>query len=129
VRVKSGYYKKTLNYSLDSSKIRSQDTYAVITRVAANIYGEQLAWNFLRDNYDTIYNRYGNDIGRSKQIVGTVIINFNTQRQYDEVTSFFANRPLGTFAPSYYQSLEKIRLNIEWLSKNYQPVISFLSSL
>ena len=47
-----------LEYSLDPSKVRSQDTTSVIAYVAANVYGRYLTWNFVRNNWDIFLERW-----------------------------------------------------------------------
>lgn len=41
-----------LSYTLNSTMIRKQDASAVITAVAANRAGQDLAWDFIRDQWD-----------------------------------------------------------------------------
>ena len=47
-----------LTYALDETKIRSQDSVAVIVSIAHNPKGRLLAWKFLQDHYETLYGRY-----------------------------------------------------------------------
>lgn len=49
---------RLLTYSLKKTKIRSQDTVAVINSVAHNPEGRLLAWKFVQDNYEKLYHRY-----------------------------------------------------------------------
>ena len=44
-----------LEYSLDSSKIRSQDAVSVISYVASNPVGKYLAWTFVQNNWDALF--------------------------------------------------------------------------
>ena len=47
-----------LHYALDETKIRSQDTSYVFSYVANyNPIGRNIAWNFLKENWDDIYNK------------------------------------------------------------------------
>lgn len=44
-----------LGYSLDSSKIRSQDAVSVISYVAYNPVGKYLAWTFVQNNWKALF--------------------------------------------------------------------------
>lgn len=44
-----------LEYSLDSSKVRSQDAVSVIRYVASNPVGKYLAWTFVQNNWKTLF--------------------------------------------------------------------------
>ena len=44
-----------LSYSLDSTKIRSQDSVSLIRYVSFNPVGKYLAWNFVRANWDQLF--------------------------------------------------------------------------
>uniref|UniRef100_A0A672Y9J9 Aminopeptidase n=1 Tax=Sphaeramia orbicularis TaxID=375764 RepID=A0A672Y9J9_9TELE len=48
-----------LKYSLDPEKIRKQDASYTIVSIASNPIGQPLAWDFIRANWDRIYNEYG----------------------------------------------------------------------
>lgn len=51
---------RLLRYSLDPGKIRSQDSVAVINSIAHNPEGRIMAWEFVQQNYDLLFKRYGN---------------------------------------------------------------------
>lgn len=44
-----------LNYMLDETVVRKQDASYVIRYVARNYVGRALAWDFLRSEWDTIF--------------------------------------------------------------------------
>ena len=45
---------RILEYSLDESKIRTQDMLHAISGVGSHIYGRLLTWDFIRKNFDKI---------------------------------------------------------------------------
>lgn len=56
--IKHFYTDRYLHYALDETKIRSQDTSYVFSYVANyNPIGRNIAWNFLKENWDMIYNK------------------------------------------------------------------------
>ena len=52
-----GLYHSYLEYSIDPSKVRTQDTTTVIAYVSANVYGRYLTWNFVRNNWSLFLER------------------------------------------------------------------------
>ena len=49
---------RCLKYSLDKQKIRSQDTLDVIAGIASDPQTWRMAWDFVRKNWDILYQRY-----------------------------------------------------------------------
>ncbi|XP_071098659.1 endoplasmic reticulum aminopeptidase 1-like isoform X1 [Haliotis cracherodii] len=116
-----------LGFSLNTSKVRSQDTETVINSIAANPSGQLLAWRFVQQNWDTFSERYkGGSFGMSRLIKG-VASHFSTQFDYDEVKAFFAKRDAGSGTRAVKQSLEKIQMNIDWLERNEAEVTDWLN--
>ncbi len=107
---------ETLDRSL-SSDVRSQDSAIVITSVAANRHGRDLAWEFIKDNWEELYRRYGGGgftIGRLAAVTGM----FTTSERAQEVEEFFQKNPSPSAQRTIQQSLERIRLNVRWLQNN-----------
>ena len=50
--------------------VRSQDTIRVIVTVASNRHGRNLAWEFVKDNWDEINRRYGDGGFALMRLVG-----------------------------------------------------------
>lgn len=44
-----------LEYTLDPSKIRRQDAASTIQLIAENVVGMPLAWNFVREKWDYLF--------------------------------------------------------------------------
>ncbi|CAG5120980.1 unnamed protein product, partial [Candidula unifasciata] len=111
-----------LKYGLDDSKVKSQDSESVLTGVAGNRNGQLFAWKFLREHYDTIFERFGSSSFLMSDIIEGIVASFNTQFDYDEVVAFFKNKKLGTAKLTLQQSLEYIRSHISWV-KDYMPTV------
>lgn len=46
-----------LRYSIDESKIRAQDSVTVVSYVAGNSVGRELAWKFLKEKWNVFHLR------------------------------------------------------------------------
>ena len=107
---------ETLNRSL-GDEVRVHDTVSVITMVAANTQGRDLAWQFLKDNWPELDRRYGEGGFAIMRLVG-IASAFNTLEMREDVERFFTDNPAPGAARTINQSLERIALNHAWLQRN-----------
>ena len=111
-----GLLEETLERSL-GDEVRVHDTVSVITLVAGNTLGRDLAWQFLKDNWDELDRRYGEGGFAIMRLVG-IASAFTTLDMHDDVERFFADNPAPGAARTISQALERIRLNAAWLERN-----------
>ena len=107
---------ETLNRSL-GDEVRVHDTVSVITMVAGNTQGRDLAWQFLKDNWGELDRRYGEGGFAIMRLVG-IASAFTTLEMHDDVERFFTDNSAPGAARTISQSLERIRLNAAWLERN-----------
>ena len=107
---------ETLERSL-SDDVRSQDTITVVTAVAGNLRGRDLAWSFVKDHWEEFDRRYGGGGFGLMRLVSTCGIFVDAEKLAD-VESFFQEHPAPAAERTIRQSLERIRLNIRWLERN-----------
>ena len=115
----------TLEDSL-SSKVRSQDSITLVTGVAANPKGRELAWEFVKSNWGEFDRRYGGG-GFGLMRLVSICSYFNSQDKADEVDSFFAEHPAPAAERTIRQALERVRLNIKWLELNRQELTAWFA--
>ena len=108
---------ETLRHALTGEDVRSQDTITVITAVAANLKGRQMAWDFVRENWPELDRRYG-DGGFGLMRLVSVCGNFVDAAKIPEVEAFFAEHPAPAAERTIRQALERVRLNAHWLETN-----------
>jgi puromycin-sensitive aminopeptidase len=121
------FLQETLERSMDPQEVRIQDTMLVITALAANRYGRDLAWEFLKNNWEELDRRYGRGgfaIMRLVAITG----GFTTVEREKEVAQFFESHPAPSAGRTINQSLERIRLNVQWLERNSPALASWFSA-
>ncbi|XP_050391475.2 glutamyl aminopeptidase [Patella vulgata] len=116
-----------LDYANDPDKVRSQDFFTVIIYIAQNPAGNNLAWNWVRENWPKLVDRftlYSRHLGR---LVPSIISGFNSEFRLQEVTSFFEKYPdAGSGSRARRQALEKIAVNVNWMTKYSSVVIEWL---
>ena len=130
IRALSGFpdpelIQETLDRSLDDDHVRSQDTISVMVATASNPHGRELAWRFLKDNWDEFDRRYGEGgfaIMRLVSIAGV----FTTPEKRAEVREFFNTHPVPSAERTIRQVLERMSNNIAWMDKNRDDLDEWL---
>ena len=107
---------ETLERTL-TDDVRSQDTVTVVSGVAANLAGRQLAWDFVKDNWAEFDRRYGGG-GFGMMRLVSVCGNFTDQEHVEDVEQFFSQHPAPAAERTIRQALERMRLHIAWLANN-----------
>jgi aminopeptidase N len=118
-----------LNYSLDKDKIRTQDTAQVISDVARNPSVRLLSWRFVRDNWATIFARFGQGSFSIDAIISQTTWGFSRPFDYEEVDTFFRSVSVGSGSQAVRQSLERIRANIHWKTHVEDQVVDWLQKV
>ncbi|CAF3604444.1 unnamed protein product, partial [Rotaria sp. Silwood2] len=95
--------------------IRDQDLAASIQRIARSSHGNQIAWNWIRDNWEQLFIKWGKSGSSLSGIIEAVSSRFINSRQRDEFITFansITNK--GTAYRQFQLSLDKIYAAIEW---------------
>ena len=110
-----------------SPDVRSQDTVLIVVALAGNRLGRELAWDFVKENWEEFDRRYGRGgfaIMRLVSVTGA----FTTQERARDVEEFFNTHTVPSAERTIQQSLERIRLNVRWLERNRQDIGEWLST-
>ena len=116
---------ETLDRSLTDA-VRSQDTISVVTAVASNPGGRQLAWDFVKDQWEEFDRRYGGG-GFGLMRLVSVCGNFTTADHLADVEDFFESHPAPAAERTIRQAKERIRLHISWLDRNLEELSQWFS--
>ena len=107
--------------------VRSQDTVSVVGAVSANPKGKALAWDFLKDNWDTFMERYGHGGFMLMRLVG-LPRGFTTRERLEEVREFYESHPAPAAERSVRQTIEGLELNVAWLERNKDDVAAWFAA-
>ncbi|GFS00691.1 aminopeptidase [Elysia marginata] len=114
-----------LEFSLDTSKIKSQDAATVLLGVARNPNGLLQAWRFLRQHWDLLLKRYSDTSSIIPHMV-KIVSNFNSQFDLDEVKAFFQNKNMGSAQRPLEQSLELLESHVAWVKAHQSTIKAWL---
>ena len=108
--------RETLDRSL-TDEVRVHNTVRVIANVASNRQGRDLAWEFVKTNWEELDRRYGEGGFALMELV-SVAGRFTTGERLDDVRAFFDEHPVPGADRSVRQALERIELNVAFLARN-----------
>ena len=116
---------KTLDFSL-SKQAKSQDLLKTISFVWANPWGRKIAFDYLKNNWSTILEKFegGHLFSRFVMPAG----NFVTKEEAREVEKFFKKNFVPGIERTVAQVLEQIRSNAVWYKRDHKKIKAFLSS-
>ena len=72
----------------NGSVIRDQDSPSSIADVARSSRANQIAWNWIRDHWSTLFEKFGKSDNNLDEIIEAVSSRFVTVRQRDEFKTF-----------------------------------------
>ncbi|MGC1453226.1 MAG: M1 family metallopeptidase [Candidatus Sulfotelmatobacter sp.] len=114
--------RRTLEFAV-SPDVRSQDALGLVTAVMGNPAGEQLAWDFVRQNWPEI-EKAGGPFA-SAQVVGATSV-FCEAALRDQVTEFFTEHTVAAAERTYKQSIEGINNCVDLKSQQEPQLASWL---
>ncbi len=115
-----------LQFSL-SDGVRSQDTPIVMGSVSSHAVGRTLAWEFLKEHWETFVDRYnGGGIGLLARVLG-IASGFTAKEQLEDVEGFFNTHRVQGTERAVKRTLEIVRSNIAWLQRDRGEILAYLA--
>jgi len=113
---------RTLEFAV-SPDVRSQDALQVVGAVMGNPAGQQLAWDFVRSNWDAVA-KAGGPFASADVVAATSV--FCAAGLRDQVTAFFAAHKIEAGERAYKQSIERINICVDLKSRQEPLLASWL---
>ncbi|XP_006867950.1 PREDICTED: endoplasmic reticulum aminopeptidase 1 [Chrysochloris asiatica] len=125
--------KEKLQWLLDQSFkgdiIKTQEFPSILTLIGRNPVGYPLAWQFLRDNWNKLIQKF--ELGSTSiahMVMGTTN-QFSTRARLEEVKGFFSSlKENGSQLRCVQQTIETIEENIRWMDKNFDKIRVWLQN-
>ncbi|CAM9811780.1 unnamed protein product [Lampetra fluviatilis] len=114
-----------LEYTLDPTKIRKQDATNTIVRIARNVVGQSLAWDFIRANWKYIFIEYGGGSFSFSRLIEGVTGRFSTEYELKQLEQFKVDNQevgFGSGTRALEQALERTKANIKWRADNEKRI-------
>ncbi|KAK7083143.1 hypothetical protein SK128_001738 [Halocaridina rubra] len=113
---------------MEDSRIRKQDAARVFSAIARNDVGRDLAWDYLKNQWDILYTFF-KSFTTLGDLLTVVTEEFNTVEQKKEVIIFRDEHQddLAQADRAVEQAVERISNNIDWMAKNYDVIVQWLA--
>ncbi|XP_054706486.1 uncharacterized protein LOC129216302 [Uloborus diversus] len=109
-----------LEYAMDDTKVRRQDFFSVLNFIAGNPIGRPLVWNFIKEKWPALVERFTLNDRYLGLAVKKVCSYFTSEYELLDMKSFFTRYPdAGAGKRRRQQALENVQNNIKWL-KSYK---------
>ncbi|CAG4947451.1 unnamed protein product [Parnassius apollo] len=116
--------KRVLDFAI-SDEVRSQDTVFVIVYVAVSKNGRDPAWQFFKDHWQELMDRYQGGFLLA-HLAKSTTENFTSEASAQEIEEFFAAHQSPGTERSVQQALETVRLNAAWLRRDLASTDDYL---
>ncbi|CAL8126792.1 unnamed protein product [Orchesella dallaii] len=121
---------KLLDLSIDQrSGIETSHRVTAMQAVAGNSIGVDLAFNFIRNNFNTIQRRFG--VSMISSVITTLSNTLNKAYDVTDVQKFLRDNEaaLEPVSGTLQTAIENIQNNIKWVSRNQAVFRTFLNTL
>uniref|UniRef100_A0A9L0SHC4 Aminopeptidase n=1 Tax=Equus caballus TaxID=9796 RepID=A0A9L0SHC4_HORSE len=118
---------KLIELGMEGKVIKTQDLAALLHAIARNPEGQQLAWNFVRENWTELLKKFGLGSFPMRMIISGTTAHFSSKDELQEVKLFFEFlKAQGSHLDVFQIVLETISKNIKWLEKNLPTLRTWL---
>ncbi|XP_039289965.1 aminopeptidase N isoform X2 [Nilaparvata lugens] len=112
------------------SGIRKQDAPTVFAALSGNVIGQSLAFNFLRENWPSLKEYFGESMFTLNTLIRLSTNRMNTDFELKSLREFVVERKsdLESASKVVDQVLENAQANVNWMRTNYKTIIAWLTS-
>lgn len=116
--------RKVIDFAM-SNEVRAQDAVFVIVSVAMNPKGRDMTWDYFKENWKVLLDRYEGGFLLSR-LIKYLTENFSTEERALEIEQFFKDHAFPGTERTVSQSIETIRLNVDWLKRDLEGISAYL---
>ncbi|MGH0177236.1 UNVERIFIED_CONTAM: hypothetical protein FKN15_074912 [Acipenser sinensis] len=114
----------------NESIVKSQDVFTIIRYVSYNTYGNTMAWDWTRLNWDYLVKRFTINDRNLGRLINSISGTFNTELELWQMHNFFEKYPeAGAGETPRKQALETLNNNINWVKRNKAEILRWLDTI
>ncbi|RXM99098.1 Glutamyl aminopeptidase [Acipenser ruthenus] len=114
----------------NESIVKSQDVFTIIRHVSYNTYGNTMAWDWTRLNWDYLVKRFTINDRNLGRLINSISGTFNTELELWQMHNFFEKYPeAGAGETPRKQALETLNNNINWVKRNKDEILRWLDTI
>ncbi|XP_063149203.1 endoplasmic reticulum aminopeptidase 1, partial [Candoia aspera] len=116
-----------MDQSLQGDIIKTQELPSILLSVGRNPYGYQLAWKFLKQNWQKLVTKFELGSASLAHIITGITNQYSTKEQLAEVKNYFSSMGKKTSELRVVQqAIETIEENMQWMDKNLEKIKTWL---
>ncbi|KAG0231570.1 Aminopeptidase 2 mitochondrial [Actinomortierella wolfii] len=111
-----------------SDEVKPQDLIYFYGGLSRNTASRHALWTYIKQNWETLTMRYEGSLAMLGNIVKSGVGRFASDTMADECEAFFKERDAKDVARPVAQSVETVRSNAKWVTRDAEDVRQWLSS-
>lgn len=104
-------------------KLEKIDLFDTIRMMSENPIGREIAWDYMRINFDDLIKEFGEDDTRLGQMLIDISRTFENNFMFSELLEFVFFTNSGATSKARFRALEIVSTNIVWLFDKQQQII------
>ncbi|XP_033167366.1 aminopeptidase N isoform X1 [Drosophila mauritiana] len=116
-----------LRRGISGQHIRKQDLFRVFAAVSSTVVGQNIAFDFLRNNWQEIKTYMGSQMSSIHTLFKFATKGFNSKFQLGEFENFVKDAHWDYDRP-VQQIVEHIETSVDWMNKNYKSIVRWLEN-
>ncbi|XP_061624083.1 endoplasmic reticulum aminopeptidase 2 [Phyllopteryx taeniolatus] len=119
---------RLLDLGLEGQVIRPQDLSSLIFGVANNPRGHRIAWNFVKENWGTLVQKFQLGSSTIRNILIGTTSQFSYPEEYSEVKLFFESiKEHASQVKGPQLALDNLQKNVRWMQRNLETLKNCLN--
>lgn len=110
-------------------KLEKTDLFDTVKLMSDNPIGREIAWDFMRINFKTLIDEFGNDDPRIGQMLIDLSRTFENEFMFFELLEFVFFTETGATASARFRALELVSTNIVWLIDKQEEIKDAFSDI
>ncbi|CAG8795835.1 15968_t:CDS:2, partial [Dentiscutata erythropus] len=117
--------KRALDFSI-SEEVKNQDIIYAFAGLQFNRKSRRALWKYVKENWELFHERYVKSLNLFGNIIKSSVGAFSSDADIKDIENFFSNKDTKEFSRPLQQSLENIRVNTAWLTRDKKDVEDWL---
>ena len=117
---------KTLRFAI-SKEVRDQNSPSLLANTWNNKHGQDITWEFLKDNWDIILKKYGG-VGLFLSKILFSLGNHTSINDLKDAKKFFSKNLAPAAEKTLEQAYERIESNVAWLKDDKKSIENWLDN-
>ena len=119
----AGLLRQTLQFAV-SGEVRTQDAPYLVRSLLVNVHARELAWGFVKDNWETMEHQY--PLGGLRRMCEGITA-LATPALVEDVLRFFTSRNISLGGKTLEQYLEQLRIAVAFRTREARTLATYLS--